>query len=160
MSRTFARRPLAARRSFAIFVLGAVAVFAACSPSTTPTAAPAASVPAPSVPAGAIQALPPEVSVEEALALRESGAFVLDVRQPDEWAAGHIPDATLIPLGDLSARIAEVPTDRQVLVVCRSGNRSAQGRDILLGAGYPSVTSMAGGMNDWTAAGYPTTTGS
>jgi len=53
-----------------------------------------------------------------------------------------------------------VPQDRQVVVVCRSGNRSAQGRDILLAAGYPSVTSMAGGMNDWTAAGYETATGS
>jgi rhodanese-related sulfurtransferase len=108
----------------------------------------------------ASQALPPSISVGDALALREAGAFILDVRQPEEWAAGHIPDATLIPLGDLPARIAEVPKDRQVLVVCRSGNRSAQGRDILLGAGYPSVTSMAGGMNDWAAAGYPTTTGS
>jgi rhodanese-related sulfurtransferase len=84
---------------------------------------------------------------------------MLDVRQPDEWAAGHIPGATLIPLGELSSRLAEVPEDRQVVVVCRSGNRSAQGRDILLGAGYPSATSMAGGMNAWTAAGYETVTG-
>jgi len=153
MSRSFARR------SFAIFVLGAAAVVAACSPAT-PGSTPGNATPAPSAPAGAIQALPGEVTVAEALALRESGAFVLDVRQPDEWAAGHIPGAALIPLGDLSARIAEVPTNRQVLVVCRSGNRSAQGRDILRGAGRPSVTSMAGGMNDWTAAGYPTETGS
>ena len=151
MSRSFARR------SLAILVLGAAAVVAACSPAT-PVSTPAA--PTAGAPGGAIQALPAEVPVAEALALRESGAFVLDVRQPDEWAAGHIPGATLIPLGDLSARIAEVPKDRQVVVVCRSGNRSAQGRDILLGAGYPSVTSMAGGMNDWTAAGYPTETGS
>ena len=50
--------------------------------------------------------------------------------------------------------------DLSLVVVCRSGNRSAQGRDILLGAGLPSVTSMAGGMNEWAAAGYATTTGS
>jgi len=148
-----------ARRTLAIFVLGAAALIAACSPAV-PSPSPSPSAPAASAAAGSLQALPAEISTAEALALRESGAFILDVRQPDEWAAGHIPDATLIPLGDLAARIAEVPTDRQVVVVCRSGNRSAQGRDILLGAGYPSVTSIAGGMKDWTAAGYPTTTGS
>jgi rhodanese-related sulfurtransferase len=151
-----------ARRVLAVLVIGAAAIVAACSP-TAPAASspggPAASAPAASAPAGATQALPAEVSAADVLALREAGAFVLDVRQPEEWSAAHIPGATLIPLGDLPARIAEVPKDRQVVVVCRSGNRSAQGRDILLGAGYRSVTSMAGGMNDWAAAGYPTATG-
>ncbi len=146
-------RPFA-RRSLAVLVIGAAALFAACSPTAdSPTAAPA------SVPAGSVAALPAEVPVAEASRLRDAGAFVLDVREPDEWAAGHIPDATLLPLGELQARVAEVPRDRQVVVVCRSGNRSAQGRDILLGAGFPSVTSMAGGMNEWAAAGYVTTTG-
>jgi rhodanese-related sulfurtransferase len=151
MSFPTVRRPLAA------LVLAAAAVAAACSPAAeaVPTAAPPAEAPG-----GAVAALPAEVSVDEALALRESGAFVLDVRQPDEWNAVHIPGATLIPLGELSSRLDEVPRDRQVVVVCRSGNRSAQGRDILLGAGFPSVTSMAGGMNQWAAAGYPTTSGS
>ena len=145
-------RPFA-RRSLAAFLLGAATVVAACSPSTTP--GPSAA----SAPAAAVQALPAEVSVAEASGLRDAGAFVLDVRQPDEWAAGHIPEATLIPLGELQSRLAEVPKDTKVVVVCRSGNRSAQGRDILLGAGYPAATSMAGGMNEWTAAGYETTTG-
>ncbi len=149
MPRPFARRALAA------LVLAAAAVFAACSPAAAPPTAPVASAPA-----GTVAALPAEVSVSEASRLRDAGAFILDVRQPDEWAAGHIPGATLIPLGELPARVAEVPKDRQVVVVCRSGNRSAQGRDILLGAGFPSATSMAGGMNDWTAAGYETVTGS
>jgi len=158
MSRLLARRPLAVRRPIAIFILGATAFVAACSPAT-PTAAPPAATPAQGAPV-AVQPLPAEVSTADALALRDAGAFILDVRQPDEWAAGHIPDATLIPLGDLASRVAEVPKDRQVVVVCRSGNRSATGRDVLLGAGYPSVTSMAGGMNDWTAAGYPTESGS
>jgi rhodanese-related sulfurtransferase len=104
-------------------------------------------------------ALPLEVDVAKASALRDAGAFVLDVRQPDEWAAGHIEGATLIPLGELATRVAEVPRDRDVVVICRSGNRSAQGRDILLGAGYATVTSMAGGMNDWAASGRPVVTG-
>lgn len=148
------------RRALTILVLGVGAFVAACSPAATSLAPGAPSAPSASTGASSTRTLPAEVSTAEALALREAGAFVLDVRQPDEWAAGHIPDATLIPLGELSARIAEVPKDRQVVVVCRSGNRSAQGRDILLDAGHPSITSMAGGMNDWSAAGYPTTTGS
>ncbi len=158
MSRSPARRHLAARRALAVLVLGAAALVAACSPAAQ-AASSSPGAPAASAPAGSIQALPAEVSVADALALREAGAFVLDVRQPEEWAAGHVPDATLIPLGELASRVNEVPKDRQVVVVCRSGNRSAQGRDILLGAGHPSVTSMAGGMNDWAAAGYPTATG-
>jgi rhodanese-related sulfurtransferase len=146
-----------ARRALAALVLAAAAVVAACSPATeaAPTVAPATSAPG-----GVVAALPAEVSVAEALALRESGAFILDVRQPEEWDAVHIPDATLIPLGELASRVNEVPRDQQVVVVCRSGNRSAEGRDILLGAGLPSVTSMAGGMNDWAASGYPTASGS
>lgn len=103
--------------------------------------------------------LPREVSVSKATSLRDQGAFILDVREPEEWNAGHIPDATLIPLGELASRIDELPRDQQIVVVCRSGNRSATGRDILLDAGFQEVTSMAGGMNDWTSQGLPTVTG-
>lgn len=129
---------------------------AACGPGgAAATATPAAPTPV----AGAPAALAAEISVDEASRLRDAGAFVLDVREPDEWAAGHIEGATLIPLGELAARASEVPADRQVVVVCRSGNRSAQGRDVLLGAGLPSVASMAGGMNDWAGSGKPVVTG-
>jgi rhodanese-related sulfurtransferase len=72
---------------------------------------------------------------------------------------GHIEGATLIPLGELAARTGEVPDDMDIVVVCRSGNRSAQGRDILRDAGLAGATSMAGGMNDWIAAGRPYVTG-
>lgn len=102
---------------------------------------------------------PLEVRVDEVNLLRGSGAFVLDVREPEEWAAGHIEGATLIPLGQLAGRVGEVPADRVVVVVCRSGSRSAEGRDILLAAGLDRVTSMSGGMNDWIAVGLPVVTG-
>jgi phage shock protein E len=135
----------------------AVALAACATGTSSPaTAGPDASAPA----SGAPAALPLEVDVATAASLRDAGAFMLDVREPDEWAAGHIPGATLIPLGQLASRVAEVPADREIVVVCRSGNRSASGRDILLDAGLASVTSMGGGMNDWTAAGLPTETGS
>lgn len=104
-------------------------------------------------------ALPREVSVTEAAALRDEGAFILDVREPDEWVESHIPGATLIPLGELASRVDEVPQDQEVVVVCRSGNRSQQGRDILLAAGFTNVTSMAGGVNQWKAAGFETVSG-
>ncbi len=103
--------------------------------------------------------LPREVTVAQAAAMRDAGAFVLDVREPDEWTVYHIPDATLIPLGELSARINEVPRDQDVVVVCRSGNRSASGRDLLLDAGFTRVTSLAGGVSQWQAAGYPVVSG-
>lgn len=104
-------------------------------------------------------ALPPEVSVTEAASLRQNGAFILDVREPYEWNEIHIPGATLIPLGELASRLDEIPKDRPIVVVCRSGNRSQQGRDILLSAGFSQVTSMRGGIRAWQAAGLETTSG-
>jgi rhodanese-related sulfurtransferase len=104
-------------------------------------------------------ALPSEVSVAEAVKLRDAGAFVLDVRQPEEWEQAHMPGATLIPLGELQARSNEVPKDAKVLVVCRSGNRSQQGREILLAAGFTTVTSMAGGVTQWQLEGNPVVSG-
>lgn len=103
--------------------------------------------------------LPLEVSVAQAADLREQGVLMLDVREPEEWREAHIPGATLIPLGELAGRLDELPKDQPIVVVCRSGNRSAVGRDILLQAGFEPVTSMAGGMNDWKAAGYETASG-
>jgi rhodanese-related sulfurtransferase len=102
---------------------------------------------------------PREVSVEEAVAKRDAGAFILDVREPDEWNQFHVPGSTLIPLGELASRVNELPQDQEIVVVCRSGNRSAKGRDILLSAGFTQVTSMAGGLTQWQAAGYPTVSG-
>jgi rhodanese-related sulfurtransferase len=102
---------------------------------------------------------PPEISVAQAAQKRDQGAFVLDVREPSEWTQFHIPGATLIPLEELPNRLSEVPKDRLVVVVCRTGHRSAQGRDILLDAGYKNVTSMAGGVTEWQAQGLPLATG-
>ncbi len=103
--------------------------------------------------------VPAEVSVSEAAAKRDQGAFVLDVRQPEEWQEAHIPGATLIPLGDLPNRLNELPKDQEIVVVCRSGNRSATGRDILRDAGFTNVTSMAGGVTQWKAQGLELVTG-
>ena len=66
----------------------------------------------------------------------------LDVRTPEEWNEYHVPGSTSLLLDELPKRVAEVPKDKEVVVVCRSGNRSATGRDVLLKAGYPQVTSL------------------
>lgn len=100
-------------------------------------------------------ALAGTVSVNEAYNLAQGGAFVLDVRTVEEWNEFHAPDSTLIPLDQLASRLNEVPRDRQIVVVCRSGNRSQEGRDILLNAGFEQVTSMTGGLNEWRASGFP-----
>lgn len=103
--------------------------------------------------------LPAEISVSQAAQAQKDGAFVLDVREPSEWAQAHISGATLIPLGELPNRLNAVPKDREVVVVCRTGIRSAQGRDILKNAGYTQVTSMAGGLTQWQAQGLPMVAG-
>jgi len=107
----------------------------------------------------ATASFPQEISVAQAAAKRQAGAFILDVRQPEEWADAHIPGSTLIPLGELENRMNELPQNKEIVVVCRSGNRSAQGRDILKQAGFNQVTSMAGGLNEWKAVGYDTVSG-
>jgi rhodanese-related sulfurtransferase len=100
-------------------------------------------------------ALPPEITVSEAYSKYQSGAYLLDVRTQDEWDQFHAPDTTLIPLDQLASRLNEIPRDKEIVVVCRSGNRSQQGRDILVNAGFEQVTSMQGGLNEWRASGYP-----
>lgn len=100
--------------------------------------------------------LPLEVDVQQAYQMVEDGAFLLDVRTPEEWDEYHAPQATLIPLDELPNRLDEIPRDRDIVVICRSGNRSQVGRDILLDAGFERVTSSSGGMKAWASAGYPT----
>ena len=100
--------------------------------------------------------LPPTIDVATADALRANPEVVLiDVREPDEYAAGHIPGATLIPLGQVQQRLAEIPTDKTVVVTCRSGNRSAQAAEILRSNGYTRIHNMQGGFAAWEAAGLP-----
>lgn len=99
--------------------------------------------------------LPREISVSEAYSKYQGGTFLLDVRTQEEWNEYHAPNTTLIPLEQLSVRLNELPKDKEIVVVCRSGNRSQEGRDILLNAGFTQVTSMAGGLTEWRASGYP-----
>lgn len=116
--------------------------------------APAAVVEAPPATESAA-ALPAEISVDEAYQKYQEGIFLLDVRTPEEWDEFHAPDTTLIPLDELEMRLDELPKGEEIVVVCRSGNRSQVGRDILLANGFEQTISMAGGLKAWQAAGYP-----
>ena len=102
----------------------------------------------------------PQHDVQETLARAQSeGAVVLDVREDDEWAAGHAPDATHIPLGELPTRVGELDRDLPVLAMCRSGNRSRTAAAQLAAAGF-DVANVVGGMKAWHSAGLPTVTNS
>jgi rhodanese-related sulfurtransferase len=79
--------------------------------------------------------------------------YLLDVREDDEWAAGHIDGAVHIPMSGLLARIAEVPKDRDVVVVCKVGSRSAQVTAYLRQQGWETVRNLDGGVVSWVRAG-------
>lgn len=95
------------------------------------------------------------VNVEEARAVyRNPGVTIVDVRERDEYNAGHIPGALLIPLSELPQRLKDVPRDTEVILVCRSGNRSQQAYDYLKQQGFTNIHNLVGGMRAWQAAGY------
>jgi rhodanese-related sulfurtransferase len=93
---------------------------------------------------------PPVPSVDPAGV--PSDAVILDVREPDEWQAGHIQGALHIPLADLPARLEELPADGELVVVCRGGGRSARAVAWLGQNGYDALN-LDGGMGAWSAAG-------
>ena len=81
-----------------------------------------------------------------------AGVFLLDVREDDEWTAGHAPDAVHVRLGELGARADELPMDREVYVICRSGARSAYAAQALAAGGVNTIN-VADGMTGWAVAG-------
>jgi rhodanese-related sulfurtransferase len=102
--------------------------------------------------------LVPQIDVGELARRREQGAFVLDVREPYEYHAGHVPGAVLMPLGEVVQRHDEVPTDEDVYVICLSGGRSARAVEFLNASGH-RTTNVAGGTKEWIAAGFPVNEG-
>ena len=80
--------------------------------------------------------------------------YLLDVREDDEWTAGHAPGAVHIPLGQLGGQADQVPKDQPVYVICRAGGRSAYAAQALAGGGW-DVTNVSDGMQGWESAGRP-----
>ncbi|HYD94488.1 MAG TPA: rhodanese-like domain-containing protein [Noviherbaspirillum sp.] len=97
------------------------------------------------------------VDVQQGQAMARQGALLLDVREQSEYDAGHAPGSTLIPLGQLKNRLGEIGAhqNKPVVVICRSGNRSAQASGILAQQGFRNVHNVQGGMLAWEKAGLP-----
>lgn len=96
------------------------------------------------------------LTTEEAKTRIDNGEplLILDVRQPDEYRAGHIAGAKLIPLNELGHRMNELPKNKEILCVCASGARSSAATGQLSSAGF-NVLNLRGGMSGWQRAGYP-----
>jgi rhodanese-related sulfurtransferase len=96
----------------------------------------------------------PSVSVPELAEQLPADSLLLDVREDDEWAAGHAPEALHIPMGEIAGRLADLPADTNLYVVCRAGGRSARATAYLNANGWDAVN-VAGGMQSWAEHGRP-----
>ena len=99
----------------------------------------------------------PELEADDAHAAVAAGALLLDVREPDEWDAGHAPDAVHLPMREVSTRAGELPRDRAIVAICRSGVRSRTVAEALRTAGY-DASNAVGGMRAWQANGFDVVT--
>jgi rhodanese-related sulfurtransferase len=101
----------------------------------------------------------PQVDAAGLADVMAAGHSVVDVRQPNEYVNGHVPGAVLVPLQELPDRMAELPADRPLHLICRSGARSLAAAEFLAGQGVEAVN-VAGGMLAWVESGRPVVTGS
>lgn len=98
----------------------------------------------------------PEITVADYLRGHAgAGAQIVDVREPDEWAEGHLPRSVLMPMAEVPRRMGELDPNRPVITVCRSGRRSLISAEQLIAAGFTDVNSLAGGIIAWAEAGQP-----
>lgn len=129
-----------------LFLLLLLLLLAACSSNTAtvdPTTIDVASLPA-------------DIDVQTVNAIKDrDDVFVIDVREQWEYDEGHIPNITLMPMGEIASRLSEIPTDKEVVVTCRSGNRSSQVATFLRDQGFTNVHNMEGGILAWQQAGLP-----
>jgi phage shock protein E len=133
-----------------------VAVAGEPSPVSTSTTSAATSTASPTAPVATPTV--PLVTQDELLA-REAqhrrDLFVLDVRRPDEFAAGHVPGAVNISHDQLASRLAEVPKDKDIVLYCHSGRRAGIAADLLKANGYTRISHLQGDMMAWVDKGRP-----
>ncbi len=99
-----------------------------------------------------------EIDIDQVAAALESGAALIDVREPDEYVEGHVPGALNVPMSVLGSRIDELDRSEPVHVICASGNRSSAMADLLVAQGFDAVN-VRGGTGAWIKAGRPVQTG-
>ena len=155
------------RRTF-LCLLGVLAAGPVFAESPAPPATPAATAqPAtPATPAATAQPATTTVHLaqvsQEALvemqARKDSHVFVLDVRTPQEFAAGHVPGAVNIPYDQVASRLGEIPKDDEVVLYCQSGRRAGLAAEVLADNGYGRLAHLDGDMRGWQQAGRPVET--
>jgi rhodanese-related sulfurtransferase len=104
----------------------------------------------------------PAVSVQQAAEMQGEdgvGALIVDVREPNEYTQLRARGAVLLPLGRLNGRVRDLPRDRELLLMCRTGGRSQNATQFLQAQGFANVSNVSGGIVAWHAAGLPTTAG-
>lgn len=144
-----------------VLIIGSLLVLTACLPGATTVNAPVAvdNVTAVDAPVGTeidLLSLPREVDVATVASIRHrADVTLIDVREPWEHNAVHIPDTLLIPMNEVPRQLDAIPTDKTVIVYCRSGNRSGQITNFLRRQGYERVHNMRGGIIAWERARYP-----
>lgn len=94
-------------------------------------------------------------AVQQRLESRDAKPLIVDVREPHEYKAGHIDGARLAPLGNVADELESVEKDREIVLVCRTGNRSGKAQRILADRGYTNLRNMEGGMVAWEKRRYP-----
>ena len=95
------------------------------------------------------------INVQEAKEMLAKGAVIIDVREPHEYTAGHVPGAPLIPVNTVYARRAELPKDKDVIFVCAVGQRSALASEMAAASGLTRIFNLEGGTEAWANAGEP-----
>ena len=100
----------------------------------------------------------PEISVNELAQKLLDGAFLIDVRELDEWIAERVPEVPLIPLGEITDRLADFPKEGEVFIICRSGARSATACQFLRSNDVNAIN-VAGGTLAWIASGQDVASG-
>ena len=126
---------------------------AACGGSPSP-AAPVVDEPAAAE--VSLEELPRDLDVETVYEIKDNpDVYLIDVREQAEYDEKHIPEINLLPMSTIENRLDEIPSNKTVVITCRSGNRSSQVTDYLRANGFDNVHNMTGGINAWESAGFP-----
>lgn len=138
------------QRIFILFLIIIVALISGCGQQATPAPATSANS---EIDLATLPALLDPATVNQ---LRDrADVLLIDVREQAEYNEGHIPGITLIPMGEIPGRLAEIPKDKTVVVTCRSGNRSSQVASYLQQQGFTNIHDLQGGIVAWQQAGLP-----
>lgn len=132
---------------------------ATSAPAAQATSAPAAATQAPAATSAPANTSGATIGVDQAKTRIDGGAILLDVRDPAEWIVFRVPNAMLLPLGQLADHINDLPKNKEIIVACRDAKCAADGRNILTKGGLSNVSAMTDSLDVWRTKGYPVVSG-